>query len=795
MLAPGTLQVAEPPAPDLPRALPDPPTSRRRVRRPPVTFVYLAFGAVVLAAAASGILGTWEPDALFGVGLVALVAVLVSVRKRRPSAKWPWLCLASAFALFLADGATRSSLHTLGNLTASRSIVPDVIAMPGYLALAVGLIGFSRIRFSGPQTQSSIILDGLIAALALCSLAWVFAVQPVVFQHPHTPMMVRIVLTAYPPMSIFLVVVTLRIAFNPETERVPSYWLCLAAMSAMFVGDIVYMFADIDLIHIPDRLLDLPYGVAYLLAGAMAVHPSMRRLTEPGKQRKMSTSRGRVVLVAVALLIPAVLTLQQHSDSTTDRFGLFVVIVALTVTAVLRIVQALYIAERSEARLAFQAMHDSLTGLPNRRMMEQHLTRLLERAPIDDTSVALLFLDLDRFKLVNDTLGHSHGDELLVKVAQRLRSHVRPTDLVTRIGGDEFMVVLGHVVSVSQALDLANRLRFCLRAPFVVNDMEFYVSASIGLAFASGDDPEATAEVLVRDADTAMYQAKDAGRDAVAVFDESMRTKVSERLELEHDLRNAVALRQLHLVYQPIVKLPQGPIEGVEALVRWAHPTQGVISPAKFIPLAEESGLIGEIGSWVLEEAVAQLAAWRRQSSDFDNLYVSVNLSSAQLHDDDLVQRVAEALRSVGLDGSALCLELTESVVMDDPASATEIFSELRALGIRLAIDDFGTEYSSLAYLKRFPVTSLKIDKSFVDSLGVEDNSDATLIAAVVAMAKALGITTVAEGVETPVQARRLIELGCESVQGFLYSRPVRADRLPEVVGSLWTQGLQEVAV
>jgi diguanylate cyclase (GGDEF)-like protein len=431
-------------------------------------------------------------------------------------------------------------------------------------------------------------------------------------------------------------------------------------------------------------------------------------------------------------------------------------------------------------------MHDSLTGLPNRRMMQAHLTNVLNQAAVDETHVALLFLDLDRFKLVNDTLGHTHGDELLVAVARRLNEHVRPSDLVTRIGGDEFMIVLGEVVNVSQALDLANRLRFSLRAPFMVNELEFYVSASIGLAFASGDDPNASAEVLVRDADTAMYQAKDAGRDAVAVFDESMRTKVSERVELEHDLRRAVELRQLHLVYQPIVCIPHGPIEGVEALVRWAHPTLGIIPPARFIPLAEESGLIMGIGEWVLEEAVRQLAAWRHQTTGFEDLYVAVNLSGAQLHDERLVALVRDALTHHEIEGSALCLELTESVVMDKPLAAAAVLSELRRLDVRLAIDDFGTEYSSLAYLKRFPVTSLKIDRSFVDTLEDEDSSDATLIAAVVAMAHALGITTIAEGVETTSQAHRLMELGCDALQGFLYSRPVRAEGLPYVVNSMW---------
>jgi diguanylate cyclase (GGDEF)-like protein len=408
--------------------------------------------------------------------------------------------------------------------------------------------------------------------------------------------------------------------------------------------------------------------------------------------------------------------------------------------------------------------------------------------------VALLYLDLDRFKLVNDTLGHSHGDELLIEVARRLRAHVRPTDVVTRIGGDEFMIILDRVVSISHALDLANRLRSCLnRDPFVASGMTFYVSASIGLAFASGDDPCATAEILVRDADTAMYQAKDAGRDAVAVFDESMRTRVAERVELEHDLHDAVALNQLHVVYQPIVRLPLGTIVGMEALVRWAHPVHGVISPAKFIPLAEENGMISEIGNWVLEEAVSQFAAWLRQWPDMADLCLSVNLSGAQLHDDQIVRRVADALTIHGLEGSSLCLELTESVIMKDPAAAVTILAAIRQLGVKIAIDDFGSEYSSLAYLKRFPATALKIDQSFVSGIATRQNPDATLVATIVAMARALGITTVAEGVETPAQAARLIELGCDAAQGYLYSRPVGAGRLPEVVASLGTQRLRLV--
>jgi diguanylate cyclase (GGDEF)-like protein len=570
-------------------------------------------------------------------------------------------------------------------------------------------------------------------------------------------------------------------------------WLLFAGMACMFVGDTVYLFVDLHLATIPTDLLDLPYTLAYLAAGACALHATMVQLTEPGREGRQFASRFRVALVAIALLIPAVLTLADGSDDPAERLVLCGLMLAMTATAVLRLVQALRTAERSETRLVHQAHHDLLTGLPNRRMMEAHLSSLLRRAPVDQTHVALLYLDLDRFKLINDTLGHGHGDDLLVDVADRLRRNVRPDDLVTRIGGDEFMIVLGHIVGISEAVDLANRLRACLATPFIVRGMSFYISASIGLAFASGEDPEASAEVLIGDADTAMYQAKDAGRDAVAVFDESMRTRVTERLELERDLRHAVALDQLHLVYQPIVHLAGGNVVGMEALVRWSHPTLGVIPPVKFIGLAEESGLIGGIGAWVLEEAVSQFAAWRRQFPEMEPLYVSVNLSGVQLHDDAIVERVADTLAMHNVEGSSLCLELTESVVMDDPHSAARILEELRRLGVRLAIDDFGSEYSSLAYLRRFPVTTLKIDKSFVDSLGEGDESDATLIATIVAMARALDVTTVAEGVETRAQATRLHELGCDDVQGYLYSRPVGSGRLPEVVASLGVQRLRLV--
>jgi diguanylate cyclase len=730
-----------------------------------------------LAIAVSLLFPQWEPIVFLLLGISTTVALIVSVIVRRPSLIWPWASMATAFVLFIVNGAARGSLQTLGNLTATRSLLPDILALPAYALLAIGLLGFSRSRARG-AAQTSVVLDGFIAAVALASLAWAFVVEPVLMQR-LAPNLVKIVLTAYPSMSIFLVVVTLRIVLNADGKRAAAFWLCVGAMSFMFLGDALYMFADMNLLHV------LPYAAAFLGAGATALHPSMRQLTEPAPPTNGTSSPGRAALVAGALMVTALLTLQYRLFTASDRIVMFALFFALTSAVVLRIIQALRVAAQSEARLEFQANHDELTGLPNRRVMEQHLSRLLQQSRVDDTHVALLFLDIDRFKLVNDTLGHRRGDDLLVEVAGRLRSHVRPTDLVIRIGGDEFMILLDHVAATSEAMDLANRLRLCLKEPFVLGGIEFYISASVGLAFASGDDPSATAEALVRDADTAMYQAKEAGRDKVAVFDESMREEVSERVELVRDLRSAVSLGQLHLVYQPIVALPRGPSVGVEALVRWAHPVRGVLSPSQFIPLAEDSGMIAEIGNWVLEEAVSQLAAWCRYAPEMEDIYVSVNLSSAQLRDDGIVERVADLLAIHGLPGSSLCLELTESMAMQDPIASAAIFARLRRLGVGVALDDFGAEYSSLAYLRRLPVTVLKIDKSFVDSLLHEDTADSSLIAAVVAMANSLGITTVAEGVETSAQAQRLLHLGVDAVQGFLFSRPVTADKLLGVTASL----------
>lgn len=425
-----------------------------------------------------------------------------------------------------------------------------------------------------------------------------------------------------------------------------------------------------------------------------------------------------------------------------------------------------------------------LTGLPNRAYVHEYLTQQLASAA-DNSQVALLFLDVDRFKLVNDTYGHTLGDAFLLVVSQRLRTSTRPTDLVARIGGDEFVIVAGGLRGSGQAVEIAERTRELFTRGFEVNGAELTSSVSIGVAIADGtNNGTHDAESMIREADTAMYQAKESGRDMVALFDTSMRDRVAQRLDLERDLHHALERDELELHYQPIVDIGSGAVRGFEALLRWHHPAWGLISPLSFIPVAEETGLIVDIGSWVLRESCRQMQDWRETLPGAAAMTISVNVSARQLRDQSFVGRVQRALHESGLPRESLTLELTESTLMENPDGAPEFLGRLKALGIKLAIDDFGTGYSSLAYLRRFPVDIVKIDRAFIIDLE-GDSADATLVAAIVAMSDALGVTSIAEGVESDVQARHLLELGCSVAQGYFYSRPVPAAAAPETIARL----------
>jgi diguanylate cyclase (GGDEF)-like protein/PAS domain S-box-containing protein len=427
----------------------------------------------------------------------------------------------------------------------------------------------------------------------------------------------------------------------------------------------------------------------------------------------------------------------------------------------------------AEDALAHQALHDALTGLPNRALLLDRLDRAL--ADTRRASVAVLFMDLDRFKWVNDSLNHAAGDELLVAVAGRLSAVLRPADTLARLGGDEFVLVCEHVSAEKQLFDIVDRVSRELERPFVIEGRELVVTTSMGLAVAPPGEDVAS-ESLIRDADTAMYRAKENGRARCEIFDEDMRKRASERLEVQNDLRRGLQRGEVEAWFQPLVELRSGRVVGCEALARWRHPERGVVMPDAFIPHAEETGAIVGLGDALLLQACAQVAAWNRGRPAADALSVSVNVSARQLTSAQLVHTVREALEQSGLPAPLLCLEVTESVIMEDVAISGAVLGRLRDLGVRTAVDDFGTGYSSLAYLLSLPVDVLKVDRSFVQALEVVDGPAAAIVRAIAALADALGLGVLAEGVETSVQLAHLASVGVQHGQGYLWGRAVPAD-------------------
>jgi diguanylate cyclase (GGDEF)-like protein len=430
----------------------------------------------------------------------------------------------------------------------------------------------------------------------------------------------------------------------------------------------------------------------------------------------------------------------------------------------------------AELELAHRALHDGLTGLPNRTLFLDRLGQALRHSRRREHGLAVLFLDLDRFKVVNDSLGHNAGDRLLVDVAMRLSSALRPSDTLARFGGDELVLLCEDIAGEADARTIADRLLQTFAEPFAVQDGEAFLQASIGIALSR--DGFETPEDLIRDADAAMYRAKDAG-SGVELFDEAMRQDVRDRLALEAALRRGVDRGELRLHCQPLVSLAEGRIEGFESLVRWQHPERGLVPPGSFIPLAEETGLIVPVGLWVLREACATL---RRviDETGMTWLQATVNVSPRQLRQPDFVAQVATALEDHALQPSSLVVEITESAIME--AGAAAILRSLKELGVRLAMDDFGTGYSSLSHLRRFPLDVIKVDRSFIAGLG--DGQGSSIAGAIVSLAQALGLRTVAEGIEDDEQHRAVVALGCDLGQGFLFARPMPADDLTRLLAA-----------
>jgi diguanylate cyclase (GGDEF)-like protein/PAS domain S-box-containing protein len=438
--------------------------------------------------------------------------------------------------------------------------------------------------------------------------------------------------------------------------------------------------------------------------------------------------------------------------------------------------------KKAEDKIRHMAFYDTLTDLPNRALFRERLGDAIARCGSDHHQVAVLFVDLDRVKLINDTLGHDVGDRLLKAVAMRLSACLREGDTVARLGGDEFMIMLTDLCRAQEASHVAQKILETLKPPFHISGNELFVTASVGISLYPQDGTDA--ETLLKNADTAMYRAKGRGRDTFQVFTQEMKTETSEQHALANSLRRALEREEFYLHYQPQVNIQTGELVGTEALLRWKHPELGAISPDQFIRWAEDTGLIIPLGEWVLRKACEQNQLWRK--AGYPALSIAVNLSARQFQQPDIVETISDILHETRMDPASLDLELTESVVMENTGPGLETPYELKALGVQFSIDDFGTGYSSLSYLKRFPVDTLKMDRSFVSEVAT-DSSDAAIASAVVALGHGLNLSVLAEGVETQGQLSFLRTLKCDKMQGFLFSKPLA----PEAFEQLLREGRQ----
>ena len=722
----------------------------------------IALSAALIAVYAAGIGG---PTLYAVIILLGIGGGVVGTRRHQDRMTWPWWCLAAAATLWIGSGVVALLTASTGDLSTERSILADVFAMPGYIFFGATLHGLARAR--GVSGDRDTVLDGIMIAAASALLIWETLVQRTL-DDEGTWAVARVLVTSYPILSMCVLGLAIRLAFA-SGPRTTAFNLLLAGTACFLVGDVLFAFGEVGLLTLPEAVLDVPYLLVPTCFGAGLLHSSSARMSAPVAPHQRNSGRARLIVVALALLAPLPLMIA-HREGGVPNAPLLIVAI-LTVTGVVRISTAIGDQIRLTRVLYHQATHDELTGLAARSVLLEQAGEWL----CAGRQVAVLFLDLDRFKYVNDSMGHTAGDELLVGVAGRLLG-VCPTDaVVSRQSGDEFAVAVPDT-GVADALLIAEKIRRTIRVGHHLSGGEAFVAASVGITVSRPDT--ASSAVLLQEADTAMYRAKEAGRDMVTVFDASMQAWVDHRVDLERALHQAIASDELSVEYQPIHDIRTGRTVGAEALARWYRET-GPVSPADFIPVAEDSGMIIPIGAYVLDEACRQAAWWRVHLDSGDEMHVSVNVSPRQLRSGDFVDLVAETLRRHDLPGAALWLELTESVMMEDSVSTLAVMHALRSIGVRLAVDDFGTGYSSLSYLKRFPIDRVKIDQSFVRGLG-DSGSDGSLVEAIVAMATALRLELIAEGVETEVQARQLEEVGCSMMQGYLFGRPVPPDRFVE---------------
>ncbi|MGX6745645.1 putative bifunctional diguanylate cyclase/phosphodiesterase [Streptomyces xantholiticus] len=720
----------------------------------------------------------------------ATVMILVGVRWHRPRPSRSWYLFAAGMGLFTVADATFGACQVAGTPVPFPTPA-DVLYLAAYPCFAAGLISLMAAWGSGVRWGA--VLDAGIITLGMSTLAWAFIVMPYLRSHlSDLPLAVSL---AYPLADLLLLGMAAKLVFVSGI-RLPAFGLFTLWVGATLVADALY-YSTLATTGAPIAA-DVSYALwmaSYLLLGAGALHPSMAgttRLVSHGQER-LSPAR-MTVLTLPALLGPALLIgdVGGLRGQPMDAVAIASIVAALTVLLVVRIMLLARFAEaqadqaRARARMAedalgrqtslqqqltHQAFHDPLTGLPNRALFFEQLEHALRRPAAAQTTV-LLLIDLDRFKDINDSLGHPVGDELLITVGQRLLGAARRNDTVARMGGDEF-AVLAEDLKETPAETYAQRFLDRFKEPFALSGpRSVFITASIGVV-ATGPT---TFHDALRDADIALYAAKERGRNRAELFEPAMSLAQQSHARIAQDLRHALPRNELTVHYQPVIHLPTGQVTGVEALLRWERGGRSPTPPEVFVPVAEETSLIRPIGAWVLREACRHGRHWHETVPKAGALSVAVNVSGRQLKDHSFLDTVRQVLNETGFPPASLVLEITESTLVTDAETTSAHIRALRDLGVRISIDDFGTGYSSLAYLRDLPADIVKIDQSFVLQGGSHANT--SLVQAILRIGHALDLDVIAEGIETPHQAERLHSLGCPHGQGFYYAPPMAPQAL-----------------
>ena len=706
----------------------------------------------------------------------ATAAVLAGLRTHRPSARRPCVLLAGGLGCLTVVNVIDHPLLRSGDGLMAAATLMELAAFP-----VIGLAVLDLVRRQAPNGDREGVLDGAIVMVALATMLSGTVFRPDLFT-ATTPVDYALLALA-PVLLAGVATAAMRLLFVGD-QRSVSMWLLAAAPLSGFVGHVLRTLAQADGAYTRGGWEDLPIGLAYALATVGALHPSMAALSTPAPARMRRMTHGRVAILGLALLAaPATLAM------TGERLVPLLASVVLSLLVLLRLWRLVIERETGRDDMRAQANHDALTGLPNRTSLLERLDAMLSGAVEPGRSDAVLFLDLDGFKRVNDALGHATGDALLVEVARRLQASHRQDDLLARLAGDEFVVVCERV-SGTDVVRLAERLIAVLEEPFSLS-REVRVAVSIGVAFrtTSSTDPEG----LLADADAAMYQAKQRGGSGYEIYGTELGEQLRRRRRLDVDLFQALQSQGLRLEYQPIVSLEPGAARrtvGFEALLRWDHPELGTIAPLETVDVAEAAGSIVALGAWVLREACTQLAEWNTGRSAEERLAVYVNVSTRELLNADMAADVAAVLRESGVAPQDVVIEVTETAALDTSGEGIRTLHALRSMGVRIALDDFGTGYSSLTHLKQVPFDLIKIDASFTKNLDFEIENQ-VIVEAVVSIARHVGAAVVGEGIEDSAQLESLQRLGCALGQGWLLGRPGRATGYEEMLrpGSLRVPG------